>query len=296
MVKLKIGYLGPEAAGFGYQAACSFVDIKKYPKSCLTPFKTHEEICQSVARGKIVFGLLAIENTVAGFVDESLDSIAKWHTFESIRVIHEVAVDVDIKSYCVSGFKIENLKKVYSHSVGLTQCKKYIDSLRSVNSDIIIEAALSTGDAAYKTSLDKESMALTGPSAAKRYKLSLLEGQDIIRSDYKSSTRFFVISKTSAEIDSKTDVSLFKTMLCFEMTQAEAGCLGRTLMFFANQNINMRVVHELRTPNRSWEYRFLVELECHMYEDRFLKAFEDFKKSGISMAPPVIYGSYTKAV
>lgn len=296
MNAFKVGYLGPEAASFGYQAACSFSEIKKYPKSCLMPFKTHEEICQAVARGNISFGLLAIENTVAGFVDESLDSIAKWHTFESIRVIHEVAVDVDIKSYCAKGFKIENLKKVYSHSVGLTQCKKYIDSLRSVNPNIIIEAALSTGDAAYKTSLDKESMALTGPSAAKRYKLKLLEGKDVIRSDYKSSTRFFVISRTSVETGPETDLSLFKTMLCFEMTQAESGCLGRTLMFFANQNINMRVLHELRTPNRSWEYRFLIEFACHMYEDRFLKAFEEFKKSGISMAPPVIYGSYTKAV
>ena len=296
LVAMTIGYLGPECAGFGYQATCLFVKSQKLKNVTLKPYGTHDQICEAVVKGDVNLGLVAIENTVAGFVDESLESLAKWHTLESIRAIHEIALDVDIKAYVSKGFKPEGLKKVFSHSVGLTQCKKYIESLKAINPELVIEACLSTGDAADKASQNECSIALTGSAAALKYKLHLLGGEDIIRADYKSSTRFFVISKTSTEIDDNTNLSLFKTMICCEMTLTETGALAKTLQIFANEKINMRVVHEIRTPNRSWEYRFLIEFEGHKYEPRFLRAFENFKKSGVSMSPPVIYGSYTKAV
>ncbi len=296
MAKKIIAYLGPEGASFGYQAAVKYLAItSKQREYAAVSYKSHEGICEAVALGNVSLGVVAIENTVAGFVEETLASLAHWQTLESIKAIQEVSLVVDIRAYSKDGKMPADLKRIFSHGVGITQCSRYVELMRSKYPEMVAEAVASTGDAAKRASEVAGSIALTGSVAAKKYNLFAAEPD--LKTDSNSHTRFFIVSKSSDKIDpEKVDFAEYKTMMCFEMTLAQSGCLQKTLSFFSSQDINMRVVHEIRTPNRLWEYRFLVEFECHVHQDSFRRALGNFNKSGISMAPPIIYGSYLKGI
>ena len=89
------------------------------------PTSSFSELFQSVTDGKADFGMVPIENSLAGSVYENYDNLSR---FEDVSIIGSVTLNIRHALLGVKGGRLEDVKNVYSHPQALSQCKKYLEN------------------------------------------------------------------------------------------------------------------------------------------------------------------------
>jgi len=121
----KIFYQGIKGS-FSYFAAQKALGKKNH----FIGVDNFKEIFEAVAKGKGDFGVVPIENTIAGSVYENYDLLEKFS--QKIQIIKEVYLKI---SHCLLGPKskipkekrLSLIKKIYSHPKALEQCSKFFE-------------------------------------------------------------------------------------------------------------------------------------------------------------------------
>ena len=111
------------------QAACQGVAGAFSHKACLQAFEqpdirfypTFEEVFQAVSSGERRYGVIPIENTLAGSVTDNYDLMLRYHLF----IVGSVTVKIEHSLLTLPGGKLENLRQVYSHEQALHQCSDF---------------------------------------------------------------------------------------------------------------------------------------------------------------------------
>ncbi len=267
-----VAYLGSLPVTFSYQAALQLgpsLELKGYP--------THGEIYEAVRRGEMERGLLAVENQLAGIVDETLHAVVQpvlpasgalsaSHT--RVRIVREVAVPVELWLMNQTG-RLEDIRVVKTHPIPMRQCKETLGGLRAAR-PFGMETCASTDAAAREASEDSGVAAISSRHAPSGYpNLKVIRQVDdpIPGAGYRNVTRFWVIERQPeggvvldpAAIRAADDVQ--KICLLFNLGRDEAGGLARSLAVFADAGINLAIIYPLPRRDRSWEYTFVVEFE-----------------------------------
>ena len=89
----------------------------------ITYFKNFEGVFQAVEKGFCKYGVLPIENSSAGSVNQVYD-LMKEHKFYIVRSIR---VSVSHNLIANKGTKLSDVKEIISHEQALTQCKHYLE-------------------------------------------------------------------------------------------------------------------------------------------------------------------------
>ena len=111
------------------QAACQGVAGAFSHKACLQAFEqpdirfypTFEEVFQAVSSGERLYGVIPIENTLAGSVTDNYDLMLRYHLF----IVGSVTVKIEHSLLTLPGGKLEDLRQVYSHEQALHQCSDF---------------------------------------------------------------------------------------------------------------------------------------------------------------------------
>ena len=111
------------------QAACQGVAGAFSHKACLQAFEqpdirfypTFEEVFQAVSSGERLYGVIPIENTLAGSVTDNYDLMLRYHLF----IVGSVTVKIEHSLLTLPGSKLEDLRQVYSHEQALHQCSDF---------------------------------------------------------------------------------------------------------------------------------------------------------------------------
>ena len=135
----------------------------------ITYFRNFDGVFQAVEKGFCKYGVLPIENSSAGSVNQVYD-LMKEHKFYIVRsvrlsVSHNLVVNKDTK--------ISDIKEILSHEQALTQCKHYLEKFPGVK----VTACANTAVAA-KTLAEsgrKDLAAISSRECADLYDLKLLE-------------------------------------------------------------------------------------------------------------------------
>lgn len=300
MVKIRVGYLGhntprgPDTTTFGYMAAEKYFS-EQMDEIELINFPSHEEICYAVARQELHQGVVAVENSVVGFVAETIRAVCDAEIYGGLRVSAEIVVPVELY-YLRKELRDEPPKLVLSHNVALQQCNRFLRSLRTRGIDINLRR--STGEAAYEASQNPEYAALANISAEKAYNLVRLEPRSV--TDHKTArTRFWILGKQHAK-RTERDKSAFLVSL----SKDESGALWKTLGCFFSTEIddsvykqqekrpNLLYVYPLPIFGRPWEYNFLLEFSGHIDDPEIHNGLENFMYSGLSLMHARFLGSY----
>src|SRR5881396_2914339 len=80
-----------------------------------------------VTSGEAPFGVVPMENSQAGSVNETYDLLQ--HT-SLLRIVGEVLVRVDHALLGISGSRLEDVRRARSHWQALAQCEEFLSSLR----------------------------------------------------------------------------------------------------------------------------------------------------------------------
>lgn len=277
-----VGFLGPSCT-FGYQAASKLLAGSRIfrcrPK--LIPFLNHSAICDAVGRGKVKYGVVAIENVLDGVVTETVHAVESVASHRGIAICGEVTVPIEL--FCMS--KTGKLpKRLLSHQTALRQCRSFVTEIQGRG--VVVEARASTGQAAEEASRDPDTAALAPSVALRSFGLQLVAPESVV--DYKNSaTRFWVLSKEYARRTGND-----KTCFLINLEQSMSGALYKSLGIFSANEINVLLVYPIPILGRRWEYTFLVEVSGHVDDVEMDRAWDDFRNLGISLQPMRFLGSY----
>ncbi|RMA57204.1 prephenate dehydratase [Ulvibacter antarcticus] len=227
---------------------------------------TFEQVTESIENYSADFGVLAIENTIAGSILPNYNLIDA----SGLVIYDEVFLNIQMYIMALEGQSIYDIEEVHSHPVALLQCKDYLRKLPPQLK--IIEGKDTASEAkAIKEQNLKGVAAIAGKQVAEKFGLKILDSNIQNMSD--NQTRFVLIGKEVRVPDENVN----KATLKFELEHS-AGSLSNILQCFAAFSINLTKIQSLPIVGKPWQYAFFVDV---LFEDysRFAEVVDLLKKT-----------------
>lgn len=222
-----------------------------------------KEVTKIVESGHADYGVLPIENTSSGSINEVYDLLQ--HT--TLYIVGEITLPIEHCILATSGIRLEEIKTLYSHPQPHQQCSEFLSRLNGVE----LESCASTADAMQKVKeLNSPTSAAIGhASSGKLY--GLQEVQSNIANQTENHTRFIVVARKPVEVSAQIPA---KTTLIMSTSQ-EAGSLVKTLLVLQKYDINMRKLENRPIIGNPWEEMFYVDLEAHLESEQMQQAISE---------------------
>lgn len=215
--------------------------------------KTLDEVFFNVEEGEVEYGMLPVENAVAGSVARSYELLLD----HDLTIYAEVILRVRHMLLVNPGTKLSDLKRTRSHPQALAQCHRYLIR-HQLEPEPAFDTAGSSRDLAANP--DGSTAVIASELAAELYGLEILD-QDI--EDFQFNyTRFFLLSKEAAPFAQRNKSSLIFT------TPHQPGVLFECLGEFARRNINLTKIESRPRLNKPWQYIFYLDFEGHSQEPK----------------------------
>ncbi len=212
------------------------------------PCHAFDEIFRAVEIGRADLGLLPIENSTAGAINQAYDLLLD----SDLKISGEVIFRVRHCLLANAGVAVNDLQRVHSHPQALAQCERYLAAhgWQPVT-------AYDTAGAAKQLAQTREAnaAAIASETAARLYGLNILaRGIEDLHNNY---TRFFLIGHAEAPRMEKS-----KTSIVFA-TRHTPGALYDCLGHFAARGINLAKLESRPDRKRPWHYVFYLDFEGH---------------------------------
>ncbi|WP_288062907.1 chorismate mutase [Rodentibacter caecimuris] len=227
--------------------------------------QSFEQVFEKVKNGEADFGILPLENTTSGAINEVYDLLQ--HT--DLSLVGELAYPI---KHCVlvnDSTDLRQIDTLYSHPQVIQQCSQFIHSLDRVH----IEYCESSSHAMQLvSSLNKPNIAALGnEDGGKLYGLSVLKTN--IANQENNITRFIVVSRVAREVSPQIHT---KTLLLMTTPQ-QAGSLADALFIFKKYQINMTKLESRPIYGKPWEEMFYLEIEANIHHPNTQDALEELK-------------------
>lgn len=222
------------------------------------PCKSFADVFRAVASGETTYGLVPVENSQAGSINDVYDLLRQHDLF----IIGELSYEVNQCLLCLKGQKLTDITRVISHPQALAQSDVF---LRDLGVEVV--ATYDTAGSA-KMIHDEQLMgiaAIAAAGAADIYGLDILaHNVQTIKGNY---TRFIALGREPAP----REEGEAKTMLVMA-TAHQPGSLYKCLGFLAANNINILKLESRPSRQRVWEYVFYLDFEGHRDDPPVRKA------------------------
>lgn len=154
----------------------------------LLPCAAFDDVVRAVANGVADFGVLPIENLIAGPVPGALDAMTGVDSIERLR---EHTLPVPLALLGLHDSSVPKIREVLSHPVALRQCTRFL----AAHPEIRVVEAHDTAGAARMVAQrrDRHVAAIAGARAAERYALKVLA--DGLEDRPDNNTRFVLIHR-----------------------------------------------------------------------------------------------------
>ena len=231
-------YQGLQASYQDAAAKALFPDAKRYP------LKTFEDVFLEVSEGRADAGVVPIENSTAGTINEVYDLLEKHGLYISHSYIGRIR-------HCLAAYKgatLDSVNTVYSHPQALRQCHHYIQDhdlaeVEQSNTAIAAEEIAKLGDPTCA--------AICSEEAAELYGLTVLQ-HNINDGDFNQ-TRFIAVTRGLSAKEEDNRVSLI--LIIPHVT----GSLYAALSVFSDYGLNMTEIHSRPLANMPWNYCFYID-------------------------------------
>jgi chorismate mutase / prephenate dehydratase len=224
------------------------------------------EVIKTVESGHADYGVLPIENTSSGSINEVYDLLQ--HT--TLNIVGELTLPIEHCLLATSDIRLEEIRVLYSHPQPHQQCSEFLSHL----DDVVLETCLSTADAMMKVKEMNRSdvAAIANASSGKLYGLQQIKGN--IANQTENYTRFIVVARKSVEVSQQIPA---KTTLIMSTSQ-EAGALVSTLLVLQRLGINMTKLESRPIMGNPWEEMFYVDLQAHLLSNEMQQALKELTK------------------
>jgi len=230
--------------------------------SRLVPFPcgTFAEVFEGVQSGGYDYGIVPVENTLGG----SVDQVNQLLIHADLHVVGAVELPVRHCLLALPDTDHREIRSVYSHPQALSQCRQFLSR------NHLEPAPYSDTAGAAKMLAEtrpKRSAAIASRLSAQLYDLAVIkEGVEDME---RNMTRFLVLSRENAA--EKGD----KCSIVFS-TAHKAGTLFNVLKVFADKGINLTRIESI--PNEPGDYAFFLDFQGSDQDRPVVEALTEVEK------------------
>lgn len=218
-------------------------------------------VFDEVEKERVDYGLVPLENSLEGSVTQTLDRLV----VTPLRIRSEVCLKIT-HNLLSNESSLKDIKRVYSHPQALGQCREWLG--RHLSHAIWVGVD-STADAARRAKEERGAAAIGSYLSSEIYGIPVLErGIE----DYPHNvTRFVVLGRGETASTGQDKTSLIIA------TPHVPGALYRALEPFAREAINLLRIESHPNRERIWEYRFFIDLEGHVSDQKIKRCLDELK-------------------
>ena len=246
----KIAYLGPRGT-FCEQAAQQYRGQNDWQ---LLPLPSIRQVFEAVMTGEAARGIVPIENSYEGAVNQTLDLLTGDH---DLQIAGEIIIPVRQNLLIHPRATGEKIDCIWSNGQALAQCQEY---LHRNYPEVPVREVHSTAEAARMVATSGETWAaIATQAAAENYGLKVLAAD--IQDQLNNSTRFVVLSRKEADCQSGGKTSLLIYVV------DRPGALYEVLREFYIRGINLCKIESRPARTRIGEYLFFIDIEGNRQEE-----------------------------
>jgi prephenate dehydratase len=211
----------------------------------LSPCQTFELVFQKVIGGEVDFGVIPIENSLAGSIHQNYDLLLRY----DLQIVGERDQKIVHNLIANQETTLSRITRIFSHPQALMQCQRNISQFKNVE----VVPAYDTAGSAKKIKEEgiMDGAAIASDLAARIYGMKILKRQ--IQDNPENFTRFLVLSRKSP-----LPKGANKTSVVFSVKNIP-GALFRSLSVFALRDIDLYKIESRPLHGKPWEYLFYVD-------------------------------------
>jgi chorismate mutase/prephenate dehydratase len=265
--KMKTACQGAKGA-FSYFAA-----NKLFKDPDVAFYNTFEEVFRAVNNGDVEVGILPIENSTAGSVNEIYDLMRKYKLY----IVKSAQIKVEHSLIAAKGAKLKDIKEVYSNEQAIAQCSGFLkaNGLKGVFSENTATSVI------YVKETGRTDIAAIASKACAQ-----IYGMEVLKTNIQNSddnyTRFICVSKKLAVYTGASKVSI---MVSLPHTN---GSLLNFLKKFASYNLTK--LESRPVPDTEFRYMFYFDFEVNLKTTGLLSLLKDLGNSAYDITFIGYYG------
>ena len=249
--------------------ACQGVEGAYSQKACEKIFsspsilycKDFESVFAAIESGLCRYGILPIENSLAGSVNSVYDQMISRNFY----IVRSARVKIDHTLIARPGTKAEDIREIWSHEQAIQQCSRYLEAHREWQVNVCRNTAAAAKMIAE--SGRKDAAAISSAACAPLYGLEILDTD--IQNNGNNHTRFICISKKPEIYPGADHTSLMLVL------PNRPGALYQLLGRFNAQGINLTKLESRPMPGRDFEFMFYFDIDASVYSPAFVRLIEE---------------------
>lgn len=254
---LPVSYLGPEGT-YSYLAMKRYFN-DSYETVSAIPCTSFREVIRKVENEETDFGVLPIENTSSGSINEVFDELQST----SLSIVGEIIYPINHTIMAIPGTTLSDIQTLVTHEQPFTQCSEYLVEFPHFQPKFV---------ASTKTAIDKVLKANDKHIAAIGNKdvgeaLGLVSLAENIANQSQNETRFIIVSRDahtlSPQVTAKTTLTL--------KTGQRSGALVDALMIFKEAQLIMTKLTSRPIIGKPWEEMFYIDVFTNAHTPEFVK-------------------------
>lgn len=252
----RIAFQG-ELGAYSHQAC-----VETRPDFDPLPCPTFEDALEAVRSGAADLGMIAVENSTYGRVQDVYHLLPK----AGLHIVAETFVRVHVNLLGVKGAQLSDITGAHGHPVILPQCGTFLrkNGIKGITNTDNARAAREVASAG-----DKTQAALASELAAEIY------GLDVIASeieDHKLNTTRFLIMAREADHSRRADKMV--TAFMFRLRNIPAA-LFKALGGFATNGVNMTKLESYMVDGVFTATQFYADIEGHPEDANVKRALDE---------------------
>ncbi|MCK5824382.1 MAG: prephenate dehydratase [Ichthyobacteriaceae bacterium] len=260
MEKKKVAIQGIKGS-YHHQAARMFFGEEVDLVQC----ENFKEIPQHITNGTAQYGVMAIENSIAGSLLQNYKLLGQ----KGQCIQGEIYIPIEHSLLVNKGQTIEDLKEVHSHPMAILQSEQFFEQYPHIKLVEETDTASSAKKVADKNL--KDVGAIAGEIAGEIYGLEAIKTNiQTIKNNY---TRFFIIGTHKHNYTANPEINKASMRI---VLSHEKGSLAKVLSIFSIHGMNLTKIQSMPIMEKPWQYNFFVDLEFPTY-DTFKSVMEIMK-------------------
>ena len=253
---MKIAYQGIEGS---YSESCA---KEIYPDCETISCKTFDDVFAKANKDENIRAIIPESNKTTGNIGVEY-LIFKYR----LNIYEEKFYPIKHHLLGLPGSKIQDIKEVYSHAQGLSQCSKFIKE-NNLTENVRADTA---GSGKYVAeNKNKSKAAIASKQSAKIYNLDIVASN--IEDEKGNTTRFLLMGKSIIQPEFKK--KKYITSFLFKL-KSKPAALYSALSGFAIQGVNLTKLQSCPEKNSFSSYFFLCDLDGHIDEPKVQKSLEE---------------------
>ncbi len=224
-------------------------------------FRTFEGVFQAVQNNLCEYGILPIENSTAGSVNQVYDMMQRFQFY----IVRSIKLRIEHKLLAANGVKLSDIKEIFSHQQAIDQCSAFLKQHSNIKVTICENTAMAAK--ALMESGRRDAAAISSRDCAELYGLHILD--ETVQNSDNNYTRFICISRRLEIYPGANKSSLMMAL------PHKPGSLYNVIARFAAAGMNLTKLESRPIVGKDFEFRFYFDVEGSIYDPNVVRLFSE---------------------